>query len=161
MAKSVLCKFREIFWRKFPNVDFKNLLKLKFLSTPLKEYRVPFSKINGLTLERISLLRPGDGTAGSRTLVLLSDLQHKSKMEACWVDHQKTKKVTWLQHFFSLSHRLQAPQNHRGRRNGWAGNNGGVEAVEPSQKNEPNHHNHWVGDLEKETSCLSNHNPID
>ena len=56
---------------KFPNVDFKNLLKLKFLSMPLKEYRVPFSKINGLTLERISLLRPGGGTAGSRTLVLL------------------------------------------------------------------------------------------
>ena len=54
MAKSVLCKFREIFRRKFPNVDFENLLKMKLLSMPLKEYRVPFSKINGLTLERKS-----------------------------------------------------------------------------------------------------------
>ena len=28
----------------------------------MKEYRVPSSKINGLTLEGLSLSRPGDGT---------------------------------------------------------------------------------------------------
>ena len=129
-------------YKKISRCGFKNPLNLKFLVTPIKEYRVPFSKINGLTLERISFFAARRWYAGSRTPVLLSDLQHKRKMEACWVDHQKTKKVTWLQHFVSLSHRLQAPLNHRGRRNEWAGNNGGVEVVKPSRKNEPNHHNH-------------------
>ena len=62
MAKFVLCKFREISEGNFLTQN-QNLTEINIPSTPLKECRVPFPKINGLTLEE-NPLRPENGTAG-------------------------------------------------------------------------------------------------
>ena len=124
----------EKFLRKFPSVDFKNLLNLKFLLTPLKEYRVPFSKINGLTLERISLCRPGDGT--SWLLYACVALESATQKENGGVlgRSPKNKKSNLTATLCEPITQMPGPSYHGGGRKERAGNNGGVEAVIPSRK---------------------------
>ena len=110
------------------------ILNIPFRYPPMKEYRVPSSKINGLTLEGLSYC--------VREMVLRLAPRRCDAVESATQKENggvlgrspKNKKSNLTATLCEPITQMPGPSYHGGGRKGQAGNNGGVEAVIPSQK---------------------------